>query len=178
MAAEPGSSTAVVCWVDAILTKLGDATIPVASGVCLTPLFSGSAESRAEDGLRAATQLPRWSMCLLSWTLKLTILSANWHSVAGVIASGHASPAVKRLALRLTFGAFVLGPSLCSKSDGMPYGILEVLDRYISQTRATGFSASRVGDHLAIQERLNFAMIVTLYAVKPFSSSLGRLTIH
>ncbi|KAJ7357155.1 hypothetical protein DFH08DRAFT_851184 [Mycena albidolilacea] len=147
LAAEPGSSTAVVCWVDAILTKLGDATIPVASGVCLTPLFSGSAESRAEDGLRAATQLP-----------------PNWHSVAGVIASGHASPAAKRLALRLTFGAFVLGPSLCTKSDGMPYGILEVLDRCISQTRATGFSASRVGDQLAIQERLNFAMIVTLYA--------------
>ncbi|KAF7339825.1 hypothetical protein MVEN_01899100 [Mycena venus] len=151
LAADPGSSAAVVCWVDTILSKLGDATIAVASGVSVdltTPLFPGSAELRAEDGLRAATQLP-----------------SNWHSVAAVIASDKASPAAKRLALRLTFAAFILGPYLWSKSEhGTPYDMLEVLDRCINQTRTTGFSASRVGDQLAIQERLNFAMIISLYA--------------
>ncbi|KAF8213280.1 hypothetical protein K438DRAFT_2009512 [Mycena galopus ATCC 62051] len=149
LAAEPESSAAVVCcWVDAFLFKLGEATIAVGSGVSLAPLFPGSAEFRAEDGLRAASQLP-----------------PNWHSVAGVIASDQASPAAKRLALRLTFAAFVLGPCLRSRSEhGISYEMLEVLDRCISQTRATGFSASHVGDQLAIQERLNFAMIVSLYA--------------
>ncbi|KAJ6519617.1 hypothetical protein C8R45DRAFT_952109 [Mycena sanguinolenta] len=144
--AEPGPA-AVVCWVDAFLFKLGDTIITLASGVPLAPPFPGSAELRAEDGLRAASQLP-----------------ANWHSVAGMIAYDQASPAAKRLALRLTFAAFVLGPCLCSRSEQMPSEIFEVLERCISQSRATGFSASRVGDQLAIQERLNFAMVISLYA--------------
>ncbi|KAJ7932607.1 hypothetical protein B0H13DRAFT_789095 [Mycena leptocephala] len=102
-------------------------------------------------------QSRRWSPSRLS--------TPFWHSVAGVIASDQASPAAKRLALRLAFAAFVIGPCLCSKSEHRtPYNILEALDRYLDQTRATGFSASRVGAQLAIQERLNFAMIVSLYA--------------
>ncbi|KAJ7275248.1 hypothetical protein B0H12DRAFT_1086394 [Mycena haematopus] len=148
LAAEPEQSAAVVCWVDAFLFKLGDASIAVASGVSLAPLPPGAAEFRAQDGLRAASQLP-----------------LNWHSVAGVTASDQASPAAKRLALRLSFAAFVLGPCLCSRNEHeMPYEILEVLERCINQTRATGFSATPVGDQLAIQERLNFAMIISLYA--------------
>ncbi|KAJ7655030.1 hypothetical protein DFH06DRAFT_1201391 [Mycena polygramma] len=151
LASEPGSSVTIICWVDNLLSKLGDTSIAVASGVSLhlaTPFFPGSAEFRAEEGLRAASQLP-----------------SNWHSVPGVIASNQASQAAKRLALRLTFAAFVIGPCMCSKSlNNAPDDFLEVLDRCLDQTRATGFSASPVGDQLAIQERLNFAMIVSLYS--------------
>ncbi|KAJ7783558.1 hypothetical protein DFH07DRAFT_788206 [Mycena maculata] len=151
--AAPGSCGAIVCWVDAILFKIGDASITVASGFSLdltTPLFPGSADVRAEDGLRAASQLP-----------------SEWHLVCGVIASDQASPAAKRLALRLSFAAFVLGPRLCRKNSPVriPYAMVEVLDRCVNQTRATGFSTSRAGDQLAIQERLNFVMIVALFAV-------------
>ncbi|KAJ6574902.1 hypothetical protein B0H19DRAFT_1126284 [Mycena capillaripes] len=150
-ATEPGSSVAVICWVDSILHKLGDVTIAVASGISsdlTTPLLPGSTQFRAEDGLRAASQLP-----------------SNWSSVAGLIASDQASPAAKRLALRLTFAAFILRPCLYPESEhSIPCGTLEVLDRCLDQTRGTTFSASRVGDQLAIQERLNFAMIVSLYA--------------
>ncbi|KAJ7042453.1 hypothetical protein C8F04DRAFT_1075957 [Mycena alexandri] len=145
------ASGAIVCWVDAILSKLGDATIAVASGVSsdtTTPTFPASAEYRAEEGLRAASQLP-----------------SDWHLVAGVIASEQSSPAAKRLALRLSFSAFVLGPCVRPGSEPKtPYGMMEVLDRCVNQTRASGFSASRAGDRLATQERLNFAMIVSLFA--------------
>ncbi|KAJ6509324.1 hypothetical protein C8R47DRAFT_18680 [Mycena vitilis] len=151
LASEPGSSVTIICWVDNLLSRLGDTSIAVASGVSLhlaTPFFPGSAEFRAEEGLRAASQLP-----------------SNWHSVPGVIASNQASQAAKRLALRLTFAAFVLGPCMCPKSlNNAPDGFLEVLDRCLDQSRATGFSSSPVGDQLAIQERLNFAMIVSLYS--------------
>ncbi|KAJ7139919.1 hypothetical protein C8R44DRAFT_765765 [Mycena epipterygia] len=152
LASGAGSSGSIVCWVDVILSKLGDAISTVASGVSLdhtTPLFPGSAEFRVEDNLRAACQLP-----------------ADWQSVAEVIASDQASPAAKRLALRLTFAAFVLGPRLCRNClPKTPSEMIKVLDRCVNQTRATGFSASRAGDQLAIQERLNFAMIVSLFAV-------------
>lgn len=39
-----------------------------------------------------------------------------------------------------------------------------MLQRSASQTRTIGFSASRAGDQLAIQERLNFAMMINLFA--------------
>ncbi|KAJ7107636.1 hypothetical protein C8R43DRAFT_1044748 [Mycena crocata] len=149
---ESASSGPIVCWVDAILVKLGDTSIAIASGVSLdliTPLFPGSAEYNTQDGLRAASQLP-----------------SEWHSVPAVMALDHASPGAKRLALRLTFAVFVLGPRLCqSLQSKIPCNMIEILDRCVNQTRAAGFSASRAGDLLAIQERLNFAMIVSLFAV-------------
>jgi hypothetical protein len=38
--------------------------------------------------------------------------SDKWQSVAAVIASDHASPAAKRLALRLTFAVYIMGPQI------------------------------------------------------------------
>lgn len=61
LASSPESSVAVICWVDSILYKLGDAIVAVASGISsdlATPLFPGSTQVREEDGLRAASQLP------------------------------------------------------------------------------------------------------------------------
>ncbi|KAJ7169676.1 hypothetical protein C8R46DRAFT_1089624 [Mycena filopes] len=150
---EADASGAVVCWVDGILSKLGDVTIAVASGVSLDvtlPLFAGSdSDLRAEDGLRAASQLP-----------------SDWHSVIEVVASERSSPAAKRLALRLLFSASVLGPFLCPWRERRvtQYAMIEVLDRWVNQTRASVFSASRAGDQLAMQERLNFAMVFSLFA--------------
>ncbi|KAJ7431814.1 hypothetical protein B0H11DRAFT_837271 [Mycena galericulata] len=42
--------------------------------------------------------------------------------------------------------------------------MIEVLDRYVNQTHATGFSTGYAGNQLAMQERLNFAMIISLFA--------------
>ncbi|KAJ7071226.1 hypothetical protein C8F01DRAFT_1109594 [Mycena amicta] len=144
------ASGAVVCWVDAILAKIGDAAVSIASGIPLehlNPAFSFPG-SRAEDGLRAASQLP-----------------ADWWSVSSVISSEEASPAARRLALRLSFAAFVLGPALSAeKQHRMPRELIDVLERYLDQTSTTGFSASIAGDRLALQERLNFAMVVCLFA--------------
>ncbi|KAJ7630732.1 hypothetical protein FB45DRAFT_1151654 [Roridomyces roridus] len=145
----PGPSSAVVCWVDVILFKLGDAVVPIASGVSVdfaSPLFPVA----AEDGLRAASQLP-----------------SEWSSVIELVASDKASSAAKRLALRLSYAAFVLGPCLRPEISPIqtPHSMEEVLNRCVAQTRtATGFSASRAGDELAIQERLNCAMIIALFA--------------
>ncbi|KAJ6627132.1 hypothetical protein B0H10DRAFT_1995578 [Mycena sp. CBHHK59/15] len=154
IAPESSPSGAVICWVDAILAKLGDATVLIATGSPLeltVPLFPGNTELRMEDNLRAASQMP-----------------SDWNSVAGMMASDQSSPAAKRLALRLTFAAFVLGPRVCAEPakppTRIPSEMIEVLERCVNQTRTTGFSASLAGDQLAIQERLNFAMIISLFA--------------
>ncbi|KAJ7102137.1 hypothetical protein B0H15DRAFT_813332 [Mycena belliarum] len=149
---EPGSSAALVCWVDSIISKLGDASITVATGISWnlkSSLFPGSPELRSEECLRAASQMP-----------------SDWTSVAGIVSSHEASPAAKRLALRLTFSAFVLAPRLCRRTppSNLP-DIGEILDQCVNQTRTTGFSASFAGEQLAIQERLNFAMILSLFVV-------------
>lgn len=54
-----------------------------------------------------------------------------------------------------------------------PSEMITVLDRCVNQTRATGFSTSHAGAQLAIQERLNFAMIVSLFAVQLLFSLRG-----
>ncbi|KAK7064397.1 hypothetical protein R3P38DRAFT_2824265 [Favolaschia claudopus] len=146
--AERESSAAVVCWVDMILSRLGDNIVVVASGGSLAPLLSVSTNFKGEDGLCAASQLP-----------------VAWLSVPATIASGQASPAAKRLALRLSFAAFVLGPCLSDKNEPLtPRDIIETLNCFINEAQATEFSDSGVGDQLALQERLNFSMVLSLYA--------------
>ncbi|KAF8898595.1 hypothetical protein BD779DRAFT_22422 [Infundibulicybe gibba] len=93
------SRSAVICWVDVVLAKLGSFALNFAGG--FSPEFrdepiSITLRSRWEgECVRAASQLPQ-----------------QWTSVVHVITSTHASPAAKRLSLRLMFAAYVMGPQL------------------------------------------------------------------
>ncbi|GBE78374.1 hypothetical protein SCP_0112590 [Sparassis crispa] len=90
----------VVCWVDVVLSKLGDAVISLIGRHCtdvktLEWSFSTLKQQRETDSLYAAVQLPD-----------------GWTDVPNVINAEHASPAAKRLALQLTFAVYVVGPQL------------------------------------------------------------------
>jgi len=57
------AASTIVCWVDVILAKLGDAAVAVAGGFSREPVeqpvFENLRMQREDDGLRAAAQLPR-----------------------------------------------------------------------------------------------------------------------
>jgi hypothetical protein len=123
-ALSPGATiSTVVCWVDAVLAHLGEAAMKVAHARIRRQDHSEhhhgleNLRRQSEDNnLRAAAQLPgkahrkhdgtsgvTESICMYAHTEK-------WQSVPGVISSELASPAAKRLALRLTFAIYVIRP--------------------------------------------------------------------
>jgi hypothetical protein len=113
----------------------------------------------------------------------------TWSSVPTVISSGRASPAAKRLALRLTFAVYIMGPqftdsdpwcggcvgrcTLCptpilifdasfSASD-----MLEIMHSCITHIPyAIPLEALSPNDELQKQERIGYAMIISLFAVR------------
>ncbi|KAF9240909.1 hypothetical protein BU15DRAFT_73766 [Melanogaster broomeanus] len=135
----PGSAPpAVVCWVDVVLAKLGDVSAVVAAGFHKNHpdqmLPDVLRAQRQEDNLRAAIQLPD-----------------NWDMVPSTLSSERASPAAKRLSLRLMMGQYILYPAL---SGGQ-----RTVDSTIQPLLST-FSDF----HLIQQERLTSAMAVSLFA--------------
>ena len=113
----------------------------------------------------------------------------KWQAVPGVISSERASPAAKRLALRMTFAVYIIGPQFSGydpwKDGGcvneIPYAIsifsdvsfvhrvqpsdmMKILRAHITQLRGTVATPSSAID-LSEQERLGYAMIVSLFAV-------------
>ncbi|KAG1757425.1 hypothetical protein EDB19DRAFT_1900951 [Suillus lakei] len=89
----------IISWVDAVLAKLGDVVSRVASAMYDRYFDDNLPEAlrkrREEDNLRAAAQLPD-----------------RWDSVPSILTSEKASPAAKRLALRLLISRYVLQPQL------------------------------------------------------------------
>ncbi|KAF7320250.1 hypothetical protein MKEN_00809600 [Mycena kentingensis (nom. inval.)] len=164
--ASQGTKHAVVCWVDAILAKIGDASVSIATGVPFDELnpalsFGKTIQEQEEDALAAAAQLP-----------------ADWEDVFCIIASEEPSPAARRLALRLSFAAFILAPALSRKPNQHPHELLEVLEKYVTHTRGSRYTTSAVGTRLAVQERLGFGMIACLFATsdRQSQSTRGRPT--
>ncbi|TFY83782.1 hypothetical protein EWM64_g248 [Hericium alpestre] len=92
--------TILVCWVDVILAKIGEAATAIASGWSADPspcsdMFDSLARQREGDALRAAAQLPH-----------------AWEKVPMLLLSESASPAAVRLALCLAFAAYIVRPQL------------------------------------------------------------------
>ncbi|KAG1848244.1 hypothetical protein F4604DRAFT_1935487 [Suillus subluteus] len=89
----------IISWVDAVLARLGDVVSCVASAMhdryFDDELPEPLKERREEDNPRAAAQLPD-----------------RWDSVPSILTSEKASPAAKRLALRLLVLRYVLQPQL------------------------------------------------------------------
>ncbi|KAI0068407.1 hypothetical protein BV25DRAFT_1987190 [Artomyces pyxidatus] len=166
----PGTApSAIVCWVDLILTKLGEATVVIAGGSGDrsddTLAVASLAKQKENDSLLAATQLPN-----------------DWRAVPGLLASDRASPAVLRLALRLTFAAYILLPQLKGEDPDIVVSKLPSLPK-ILQTYSAGFSDNvhghrehRAGPlelNLKQNERTVYAMIVVLFTVVTQKSKMG-----
>ncbi|KAK0465431.1 uncharacterized protein EV420DRAFT_959004 [Desarmillaria tabescens] len=147
------STSTIVCWVDVLLAKLADAIVMVAGDGSQLSDIQHSEEwhlQREEDNLRAASQLP-----------------SQWDSVKHFITSKQVSPAARRLALRLTFGVCIILPSLGDKNDNrmtQSEGFLEIIHTCIHQTVRSGFTANYSSDPVVELERINFSMLVSLYA--------------
>ncbi|KAL0575982.1 hypothetical protein V5O48_005982 [Marasmius crinis-equi] len=144
-------SSMVVCWVDTLLVKLAEVTVLVAGGLAQDTEPSESVfirRQREHDNLAAATQLP-----------------SSWMSVPSVLDSTYGSPAARRLALRLLFAVYTVGPWFSGNNpwnnpDNLSSSdLLRVLDRYISQS-----PVKHGVDFDALQERLLFSMTLSLYA--------------
>ncbi|KAF8642307.1 hypothetical protein AX16_009577 [Volvariella volvacea WC 439] len=90
-----------LCWVDVMLTKIGELTIIAANDFLPIEdqnIGPGIRSRKENDAIRAASQLPD------DWDLMIRLLQ-----------SGNLSPASRRLALYLLFAVQVVGPQLGSK---------------------------------------------------------------
>jgi hypothetical protein len=119
----------VVCWLDVVLAKLGLFVLNVAGGFSPSlqaPFLEYMRLHREEDAVRAAAQLP--GICFLDAVIQFGFIcmsSEKWQSMVNTIASNNASPATKRLALRLLFAAYVMGPQLSGRNPWIGVGYVE-----------------------------------------------------
>lgn len=156
-------ASTIVCWVDVLLAKLSDAIVMAAGDGTQLSDIQHSEEwylQREDDNLRAASQLP-----------------SQWDSIKRLLASRQVSPAARRLALRLIFGVCIILPSLGGKNDDrmtQSEDFLEIMQTCIHQTVMSGFTANYSSDPAVELERINFSMLVSLYAVcRHFELSTG-----
>ncbi|PBL00741.1 hypothetical protein ARMGADRAFT_1160030 [Armillaria gallica] len=158
------ATSTIVCWVDVLLAKLADAIIMVAGNGSQLSGVQHSEEwhlQREDDNLRAASQLP-----------------SQWASVKRVLTSKQASPAARRLALRLIFGVCIILPSLGGHDDRrmtQSEDFLEIIQTCIHQTVMSGFTANYSSDPAVELERINFSMLVSLYAAAETEQKEKRL---
>lgn len=146
-----------------------------------------------DDGLRAAAQLPG-SEYLSSEASGLTNgFSEKWAMVPSVIGSKNASPAAKRLAIQLTFAAYIVGPQLQIYDPWSDYDtyanftlaishlvdyffhsfspqaddMSKTLDQFTLDTSTNDALVSYSTETLLEQIRMTYAMIISLFAVGP-----------
>lgn len=152
------TSSSVICLLDVVLAKLGLLVLNVTGGFSpnlQAPFLESMRLHREEDAVRAAAQLPE-----------------KWQSMSNIIASNEASPAAQRLALRLLFAAYVIGPQLtarnpwieASSSTGVrPDILMGSLIRSSNPRSLNGLSISSMHRYDA-QEGADRAMIVSLFS--------------
>ncbi|KAL1749035.1 hypothetical protein HDZ31DRAFT_59629 [Schizophyllum fasciatum] len=137
----------VVCWVDALLAKIAP-TIAYERPADPTSDFLQS--QRYSDSLRAAAQLPD-----------------SWYDVSQALASSAMSPAARRLAVRLLYGAYVLGGDGPEDEGGEqaspPSDLLPALSAFIDYTDHER-TINEPSEALATQHRTTCAMVFALYA--------------
>ncbi|KAG2149856.1 hypothetical protein BD769DRAFT_1381585 [Suillus cothurnatus] len=150
----------IISWVDAVLAKLGDVVSCVASAMHDRYLDEELPEAlrkrREEDNLRAAAQLPD-----------------RWDSVPSILTSEKASPAAKRLALRLLVSQYVLQPQLAlhprvvgAPLDDSMVSLLPYLTNFMQQTvgQLSECSPLHAQHQSGFQRRMNCAMLLSLFA--------------
>lgn len=108
----------IVCWADIILAKLGDLSTFLATDFHAFPPSSPLPDillvRQQEDNTRAAVQLPGNANLF-----RVVISDAgpdNWDMLPSLLGSARASPAAKRLTVRLLYGCHVLFARISGKS--------------------------------------------------------------
>jgi hypothetical protein len=104
---------------DVALAKLGYFVLNVAAGFSLSvqaPFLEYMRLHREEDAVRAAAQLPGIRFRLTTLFGPEYMSPEKWQSMINTVASNTTSPAARRLALRLLFGAYVMVPQLTGRS--------------------------------------------------------------
>ncbi|KAG1801472.1 uncharacterized protein HD556DRAFT_880710 [Suillus plorans] len=157
----------IISWVDAVLARLGDVVSFVASAMhdryFDDKLPEALRKRREEDNLRAAAQLPD-----------------RWDSVPSILTSEKASPAAKRLALRLLVSRYVLQPQLTLHPraadvplDDSMVSLLPYLTDFMQHTvvQLSECSPLHAQHQSAFQERMNCAMLLSLFALVDFTIS-------
>ncbi|KAJ3554696.1 hypothetical protein NM688_g2967 [Phlebia brevispora] len=155
-----GTKYSIVCWVDIILSRLGDVVMAiVAQGAndlrYETATCNAFSKHKEEISLYAALQLPH-----------------NWADTLAVISSEFASPAASRLAVRLAFAAYVLQFKLAANDPTEepvwpttgpdPEYVLKYLRLYVHRNVRHDQS---LREEACIGERTTYAMVLSLYAV-------------
>ncbi|KAG2044695.1 hypothetical protein BDR03DRAFT_995102 [Suillus americanus] len=151
----------VISWVDAVLARIGDVASCVASAVhdryFDDELPEVLKKRREEDNLRAAAQLPD-----------------RWDSVPSILTSEKASPAAKRLALRLLVSRYVLQPQLAlhprvvdAPPDDSMVSLLPYLTDFMQHTvvQLSECSPLHAQHQSGFQERMNCAMLLSLFSL-------------
>ncbi|KAL1726898.1 hypothetical protein EV714DRAFT_276093 [Schizophyllum commune] len=132
----------IVCWVDALLAKLA----PGITGECTSANSASDfiQSQRYSDSLRAAAQLPE-----------------SWDDIPQALASAAMSPAARRLAIRLLYGAFVLseGRDGHGTDNAPPVDLLPALSAFLD------YSEHERASGPGLQERMTSGMVFALYAV-------------
>ncbi|KAG2121069.1 uncharacterized protein F5147DRAFT_664191 [Suillus discolor] len=151
----------IISWVDAVLARLGEVVSCVASAMhdryFDDKLPEALRKRREEDNLRAAAQLPD-----------------RWDSVPSILTSEKASPAAKRLALRLLVSRYVLQPQLTLHPrtadvplDDSMVSLLPYLTDFMQHTlvQLSECSPLHAQHQSAFQERMNCAMLLSHYSL-------------
>ncbi|KAG1867910.1 hypothetical protein DFJ58DRAFT_742852 [Suillus subalutaceus] len=157
----------IISWVDAVLARLGDVVSCVASAMhdryFDDELPEALKKRREEDNLRAAAQLPD-----------------RWDSVPSILMSEKASPAAKRLALRLLVSRYVLQPQLAlhprvvdTPLDDSMVSLLPYLTDFMQHTvvQLSECSPLHAQHQYMFQERMNCAMLLSLFSLVDFTTS-------
>ncbi|TCD66366.1 hypothetical protein EIP91_001415 [Steccherinum ochraceum] len=142
----------VVCWVDALLAKMGDATLAT-FGWKDHIGFPSLGNHVSDSALRAAVQLP-----------------VTFASLPLVIGSDQSSPAAIRLAVQLTFAAYVMHPLLTKtemwpKSGILPEKLMQVLLAYLNTRSTQCHVASPAQPEYMEAECSTYAMVISLFSI-------------
>ncbi|EGO00871.1 hypothetical protein SERLA73DRAFT_71840 [Serpula lacrymans var. lacrymans S7.3] len=158
----------IICWVDVLMVRIGQATISLPS-VCKGDFAKsppGPLSCQREEVLfRAAAQLPE-----------------KWDLVPRIMSSEQASPAAKRLALCLTFAAYVVHPQIVDSPidhdswdhDSIkPDEMVDIVSEYLQHVFVNILETSQIYDSpkdILLQQRITCAMIISIYATANTSS--------
>ncbi|KAG2350516.1 hypothetical protein BDR05DRAFT_27310 [Suillus weaverae] len=157
----------IISWVDAVLARLGDVVSCVASArhdrYLDDELPEALRKRREEDNLRAAAQLPD-----------------RWDCIPSILTSEKASPAAKRLALRLLVSRYILQPQLAlhprvvdAPLDDSMVSLLPYLTDFMQHTvvQLSECSPLHAQHQSGFQERMNCAMLLSLFALVDLTTS-------
>ncbi|KAK2461808.1 hypothetical protein APHAL10511_006271 [Amanita phalloides] len=158
--------TVDICWTEVILANLSLLSVALASGACPDELTIQTTNSlmrqRQHNYILAAAQLPD-----------------SWSSIFQMLNAHYASPAARRLALRLLYSVYVFGRRLIdynpwTSMDTEANGLADICLQLLARLSFSGNGNTDV--HESIQDPIHCSILISLYAsASQSTSSRGHL---